>query len=638
MKVLHKKGGTSADCGHTPFFFIVVWLLNCGLSSVSADSLDVKEALQAANSLRLDQHRTWLKLLHIEPERKKSSVLSDSFFVSNSPTADSQIELNASVEAFFSDDVISDMHPVCRFPARYFWLSKHIDLPTYNPWLECPKLRSWGHVTKTKSVSLLMVSGYFGNPASTFGHSLLKFNQSADINAPMLQDISINYGVSVPENENSLRYIVLGLTGGYKGKFSDSPFYNQDLTYSRREYRDMWEYRLSLEPDQLTLLILHLFEIIDKKYQYLFLDKNCGFRIAELIDLVTEEKILDKVGVYYAPVALFHRLNGIDNQIIKNSEEKLVASVTFIPSARRKLSHELSNLNKKQVSLINTILESGISTVDSLLLNEDPDQQIQILNSLLAYHHYLDMTEAPNLSPQRQTDRNTLLYSRLKRSINLPSDKVVKEIPPPTMGFAPTATSIGLGLKSTNAPQFIFSFSPYRQHSTGFNSLEGGELVVADVEVGLDLKSMSPILHSIEFIRALSINVNPIYIRGMSNKSWRFRFGVDRKRKERYDGIASGGLGKARKFGNYFTGFAFADLELHTTNPHVKSRLELGSFFTSKRVKLSVNTGIISENYVHGWRVDYRLSALYRISKNSSIEVIHRADLDITKFTLSHYF
>ena len=47
-----------------------------------------------------------------------------------------------------------------------------------------------------------------------------------------------------------VKYIVKGLSGFYEAGFSDKYFYNQDLTYTDTEFRDMWEYKLNLTPYQ----------------------------------------------------------------------------------------------------------------------------------------------------------------------------------------------------------------------------------------------------------------------------------------------------------------------------------------------------------------------------------------------------
>ena len=111
----------------------------------------------------------------------------------------------------------------------------------------------------------------------------------------------------------------------------------------------MWEYRLALTDYQRILLGLHVWEMLGKKYQYFFFDRNCGFRLAELFDLVIEEELLGGAGWWYAPVDLFHQIDSINENRIRAGKPGIIASVAFVPSARRKLFYELSGLHHSEI-------------------------------------------------------------------------------------------------------------------------------------------------------------------------------------------------------------------------------------------------------------------------------------------------
>jgi hypothetical protein len=609
-------------------------------SPCSADITDLNSAIIAVDSLHISENPTWLKLLHFEKGSERSSVLTDSFFLSPAGRHDPESELKASIEAYYKSALpITDSHPVCRFPARYFWLSKQIPLPVYNLSSQCLGLKKSGILQNIRSASIMMVSSYYGNAASAFGHSLLKFNLHDIPDTPVQHHVSINYGVPVPENENAVRYAYKGLTGGYEGRFSASPSYHHDLIYTRQENRDMWEYRLALTQHQLTLLILHAWEIVEKEYKYLFLNKNCGFRMAELIDLITDEDMLGKGGPYYPPVRLFHQLEKANENRIESGDHILVSSITFHPSAIRTLSHELSNLSEDQIALLNKVLSMGIPSVDSLISQESITAQSRILNSLLAYHHYLDMAEVPNVSPKRLADRNILLFERLKRPADSARKFAIPEVPPPTQGFKPTAASVGFGSVKGMFSTLLFSFSPYRQESIGHNSMEGGEMVVADLEAGISQFNNLRI-QKFDLFRMLNLNLTPVRIKEMSNKSWRLRLGVDRESKPNGNlrGIASGGLGRAKKFSQNLIGYSFLNMELRTATPFSRIRFDLGALVTSKRLNISALTGFVLDNFTGKIYFDYGLKSSFRLSRQKSVEISHQADSDITKATFSSYF
>ncbi len=133
--------------------------------------------LTPARTEELARHPTWLKLLHVEQGRS-SEVLTDDFFLSPAGRYDPKAELLATVRAYSAPwPDAGDSHARCRFPARYFWLSHHLALPEYslhNP--RCTRFSRWSLPDRVKSVSLFLVSGYLANPASVFGHALLKLS------------------------------------------------------------------------------------------------------------------------------------------------------------------------------------------------------------------------------------------------------------------------------------------------------------------------------------------------------------------------------------------------------------------------------------------------------------------------------
>ena len=114
---------------------------------------------------------------------------------------------------------------------------------------------------------MVFVSGYLGNPASAFGHSFIKINQSNNENENLF-DTSISYGALLPPDYTMFDYMVKGVTGGYDASYSDQYYYNQDITYSNQEFREMWEYRLRLTEEQKQLFLFHAWELMDKKFQY----------------------------------------------------------------------------------------------------------------------------------------------------------------------------------------------------------------------------------------------------------------------------------------------------------------------------------------------------------------------------------
>ncbi len=153
---------------------IFIFFLTCLYNLHLAHSTE----LTAANIRELSQHAEWQKLLHVDANTGESKITSTVFFLSKEGRLHSEMELQATLKAFEQPwDAKTQRHAVCQFPARYVWLSQYVNLPMAEAALtHCTVLNAW--VSEHDAVSLVLVSGYLGNPASTFGHSLLKLSSA----------------------------------------------------------------------------------------------------------------------------------------------------------------------------------------------------------------------------------------------------------------------------------------------------------------------------------------------------------------------------------------------------------------------------------------------------------------------------
>lgn len=640
--MLRRCGNASGKTGRILFFLFL--LCPCVPAPAPADPLEQVRA--AADSLRLAEHPTWRRLLHVEDGKKTSSVLSDSFFLAPRGRVDPRAELDSTLAAYFRVGGIDDAHPRCRFPARYHWLSHRVDLPGYTLRSPCPGLEEWGVFEPAASISLLMVSGYLGNPASTFGHSLLKLNTAHSPEVPSLFEPTVNFGADIPQGENPFLYLLRGLAGGYEAKFSDKYFYTHDLVYSQTEFRDMWEYRLNLSEYQRLLLGLHAWEMIGKPYKYFFLGKNCGFRLAELVDLALEEKeVLGGTGGWYAPVDLFHRLDDIDRRQTGAGQAGLIESVRYIPSARRKLFHELAGLGKAEIRVVKQFLDGVADSVDQRSIDQrlaelSVDRQIAVLNGLLAFYHYLDTAEGRDRNAARDPRRSQVLLARLRRPAQAVETAPVPRLAPPTAGFRPMAFGVGGGLDAGDEPFALLNWSAYRQESIGHNSLEGSELVVADVELGIGGRSGPVHLSRLEMVRLQNLNTLSMRVLDDRGLSWRLRIGVDGRafQRARYDGVIAFGAGRAWRWGRRLVGYGLINFEGHTRASRARIRPEIRALFDGGRLRAGLGFDLVSTGYRGDFRGRGSWQLLYRLGENRSLKAEYRPDSDAVVSTLNQYF
>lgn len=582
-------------------------------------------------------------MLHYEQAGRQSVILTEDFFLSAEGRSDPKAELVATLNGYFAPwGKNGDEHPRCRFPARYFWLSQHLSLPGYDLRQPgCLSLEKWALLDKVKSVSLLLVSGYFGNPASTFGHALLKLNTDSEDDLQGLFDLTLNYGALVPENENVLRYIARGLFGGYKAGFSDRYFYTQDLVYSRTEFRDLWDYRLELSDQQRILLILHIWEIVGKKFDYFFLKKNCVYRLAELVDLVLEEDLLRNPRPWYVPVELFHSLKEIDQARRRRGLSRLIQSVRYIPSSQRKLYHQLQGLSPQEREVFNAVAQAGADAMPTHLEKLTPNQRISVLDGLLAYQQYRLIAEGKDPKHARNETKDRILRARLQMPSRAVAEPNIPKLRSPADGSRPM--ELGVSIASQSSDDFFLRLhgSPFKKETVGQNSLEGDELVVLDLSVGFSDEKNKVFFDELDLIRVLNLSTLPVRVVDEGQWSWALRLGVDRvevNEGDEYDGVASFGAGRAWKWNGTITSYGLVEAAAHTLDPYVRLRPHLGLKFDFGKTQAWGYLGAETVNYragvrdVWGGKLQYQWNERYSLRAEFSNENATRVSIGINRY------
>ena len=602
-----------------------------------------EEVINAAIKLGLSKNPTWLKLLHYDDNATRSAVLTIGFFISPNGKSDPEAELKATINAYFLPwDKAPNAQARCRYPARYYWLSRQLQLPDYKLHEEkCQSFEKWALVDTVESVSLLLVSGYLGNPASTFGHVLLKFNTDSIDDRSGLFDLTLNYGALVPDKEHALRYVVRGLFGGYKSGFSDNYFYTQDLVYSRTEFRDMWDYRLALTEYERTLLILHVWEILGNKFDYYFLDKNCAYRLGELVDLVIDEDLVRNRLFWYAPVKLFYRLEEINKARQKSKKENLIKSVRFIPSSQRVLYYQLKLLTQDELKAFNAIILDGPQAIPVQLAKIASERQILILDSLLAYQQYRLIVNKAKLSDERYKFKDQILLARLQLPAHLKPLVKIKELASPAAGSPPMVFGTSIATEAKKKTFLRLSWSPFKQDIVGNTSLEGDEIVILDSAVGLFKDEHKVFFDHLDLIRILNLKTLPVAVVDESRLSWQLRLGWDRinnNGNNQYDGAGSFGVGRAWKWNPNIIGYILVDLAGHTTAPYARARPHVGLKFDEGAIRTWIYSGAETVSYngrfheIWGGKMECQLTNRSTVSLDVSNEKATLASLGLNLY------
>lgn len=497
-------------------FFVMKYILSLiifgSLACIGNEFSPPKSILKKATSNQLHKKQTWRQLIGFysnSPLVNKSDIKSRSFFLASNGHKSPKAELLATITGFYAP-IPSDQnqHPQCRFPARYQWLKKHINLHTYpHPKPNCHDYNNWINNTDVQSYSLLFVNGYLSNPSSFHGHLLIRFNNSP---AEFLNNTT-NYGAIMPQNENPILYIVKGILGGYDATYSDQQFYRYNHNYVETALRDIWAYKLQLTKEERTFLTAHNWELLGQRFTYYFFRDNCAYRIGRLLELVTKAPIVPE-GIPWA----------LPYQIVKNISEQpnMIANIQYIPSREERLIQSYKGLSEKLKTIFKSIISKKTidpNTYKTLSISE----KTSLIDALI---EYLGLKSITNKHHKLNTFKNIIQ----KKRIQLPIEKKAKSYSGTPIHLAQKSSliegsiiqensSIGLGLR-------------LRPSNNDILSNDIGRIPNTIVEMGdTKIKAMNNQikLDYISFIQVLALNTAQTDLDELSKLAWKLHIGMD---------------------------------------------------------------------------------------------------------------
>jgi len=594
--------------------------------------------------IEFSKNKQWLKLLHYKaPHKSKSYITSPDFFLSTSPFTSSLQELKATIAAFYrpiNKIKSSDDHALCRFPARRNLIQSHLNLSTYGnlPLVECTQYKAWRQQIKSDSISLIFASGYMSNPASMYGHLLLKFSSLRSNSNMALLDNSLNYGAIVPNNENPLMYVLKGIFGGYNASFSDQRFYKHKHNYGNVELRDMWEYKLALTPKDISFIIQHLWEILPIKFDYYFIDENCAYHFAKLIELVLDEPLINNESLWVLPNIV---TTGLAKAKYKN--KSLLAETHFIPSRETVLLNYYEQLTIEQKKISATIISKNFSFMDPMYEILNDNEKKIIVESLF---QYINVAKQKGINEGViKKNKQKLIRERLKlstgKAISYNKDKFKVA---PHLARKPSKVSFGV---ATIAHSKLYTTAGFRM--TYFDDLtsslglsEFSNLEMIDVEIIAD-KSQAKIL-KLDLIDIKSLYLPSIPWENKLASAWSVRAGYEQLSNNCIDcGIyfAEGSVGKSARIGNDGLGFATIGGKAYFgEESDVDIYAKLG-FLTSitKNIKAKVEVQKTSNIALGKYSSSVKLGLSYEFFNHWDLRFfLERKEATFTALTLNYYW
>ncbi|HBR18157.1 MAG TPA: hypothetical protein DD725_11230 [Deltaproteobacteria bacterium] len=440
-------------------------------SAISEDNSHLNELLKKAEEKRLSADRYWQVLLHYKPATTGfESLIDDSqFFLSPEGKTNPKAELEATIIALFQSDKKGDEHPKCRFIARYEWLKTEI---SFNELLfsniTCKEYNKIAEIIQPKSVVLVFPASYMNNPASMFGHTLIRIDSSHE---SKLLSYAANYAAYV-EDDIGFLYAFRGIFGFYKGYFKVFPYYERVKEYNDTEQRDMWEYNLNLTEKEVDRMFKHLWELKDIYSYYYFFDENCSYNLLFLLEAARPSlHLTDMAMPWVIPVDTIRTVK--DSGIVENIE--------FRPAKATKIRHIASLLGEDSQKTALKIADQKINS-DSIPTHNN-EEKIMILDLAVEAVQY-----RYNNAELTQDEYLKLFLSILRERSKLGKSEegyyTITAPAPPEEGHLSSRFSLGAGITDDVLFQEI-RFRP-AYHSLidpdqGF--VEGSQIIFADTAI-----------------------------------------------------------------------------------------------------------------------------------------------------------
>lgn len=476
---------------------------------------------QQAHLQMLSQSKVWRHLLGLA-DTKTSVISSKAFFLDPSGNSDAYAELIATLMAFKKPvDTIPDEHAQCRFRGRYLWLSQQLDFSVLGikP-LGCSAYEAFSTEQEASSLSVIFATGYLGNPASYYGHLLLKINSPRESKTTSLENTAINFGANVPPDENMMVYIMKGIFGGYDASFTHQQYYYHSHNYGESELRDLWEYELDVDKDALNFIIAHLWELIGVDYTYYFFNRNCAYRMGELLELIVDKPLVDTWRPWETPQAIMQRLGEVFYK-----GKPLVKNIRYHPSRQSKLYQRYQSLTSHEKKLVHDLVSGQTSLNGDQLASTNQSRQYAIVDTLLDYYQFVRDEKAGDKDPNNERYRKTLL----KRYQLPPGDSPIlfSSHNRPHLGRKPSYLSLGVKSNDATGEHTEVHLRPayYDALDAGFGHIKNGALSMAEFKVGS--RAGKWFIKDMSVVKIESISRNYTSLPGDKNASWYLDVGAE---------------------------------------------------------------------------------------------------------------
>lgn len=459
-----------------------------------------------AKKTNLSRQPAWLSLLHFNHDsngRNFSYATSPEFFTSPNGRYDPEQELIATLISLFKEQKEQNA-TICKFPARYQWLKQQLAIDEGKIAMHpvCQQYITWRKQMASTSITLIFPSSYMNAPSSVFGHTLLRLDRSNTNDPSHLLSHSISFAAKIPDGTSAWSYAIGGLNGSFPGRYQHALYHQKIKEYGRIENRDIWEYKLNLNQQELNHLIQHLWELKGVDFRYFFAKENCSFRLLELLEVArTGQHLTDHFPIYAIPSDTIRLL----------AKNGFVSSVQYRPSASTRLHAEIKALNRAEQQLALNLSHHRTPLSSQSFLKLTDEKKAKVIQLAYRYLKYKQIESWKKID-------SPLPYYLIQQLQRYPSvtEPTIPQPARPDMGHKIERLKLSSGYENSSYVQLGLRplYHNFTDNQTGYTP--GSEIVFLNTELRWQHKSIH--LHHMDILRMTSLRPGNAFLRPLS---WR---------------------------------------------------------------------------------------------------------------------
>ncbi|MBC7370569.1 MAG: DUF4105 domain-containing protein, partial [Bdellovibrionaceae bacterium] len=510
-----------------------------------------------ANASEMWEDPVWIRLVQYRKSllgKYESPAESAKFFLSPEGRTRPDLEFVATVKDLQDntkkiksrDGRFEDL-VACVFPARKIWLEKKLGTKFPSP--NCERFERFKEILAPQSLTYVFSSYYLNNPASAFGHTFLRINKapsSKDGERYELSDYGVGYAAE-KVSENPLVYSFLGVSGLMPGTFDINPYYYKVREYNDFESRDLWEYDLNFNPEEVTMVIAYIWELLDVGFNYHYFSENCSYRILSLFEVARPS--LDLTAHLKSQVMPADTVQTLFEQA------GLITNIHFRPSVRATFENRYRGLDSESKKSLRQFARD--ESVDQIILSADTGSQRSRLDAAMDYIDFRYPKEIMRKEGKyffkKQVLAKRASLGGASDTLNVPAP--FSEAPHDAQG----SRRLGIGYREVNGEQFYRLDAKLALHDLLDPKLgypPTAQITMGEFAITWNAKNREVALDRVNLYEVISLSPVDDFIQGTS---WRLKFANERGVENNCVGLCrwtelSGGSGVTKTF--------FGDLDL----------------------------------------------------------------------------